>query len=707
MEKRKLSAIERPKATPEMVKKAGELNGIKYIVDAKLVDKNILVMNFFEVLELRERKTVATFRTFLSEDDYVTQDLTKDSTKWITASFDMMQGIGFYRIIWDEQKREYRDDFLAYIWSGQDVIETFFISYKKRKSDTIWNLIRKFQNEVKERRLEQKHRKVLDPIDLKMKHIKEPPQEFKGWVWEQGMSFSRYGIYKETEKNKAEFECSYCKAKGIVDRMKIRLRNNEKGECPFCKSKVRYKAKGKLARVIKDTSDFIYVDRQEKGFLLRYFWASREIIGERFIGGRIKAVCIEETLHEYKRYFWTVEKKSLRKEAYEWGVYHQRGPCRWIPDSGDIISAGLYPDNLPQAWEHTAMKYSGIDILAKNYNGILPYEGAIPTYLEFPKFEWICKMGLNNLAANIVNKYSFYYISTDIIDYKASTIYEILGLTKVNTKILQEIDGNTDELDLLRESQKLSIQMSAEEVKEYYEVFGCNIQLLREKRNRISFHKFFKYFDKEIEKYMDGKSKDKLKRKELIELKRNMARDWLDYLDWCRELKYNLDNMFIYMPNNFKQVHDRVAKEYKDLNDRKAAAEKKRRDKLVAKKMQKIKKDMEEIFSKNAGVDALNIKGNGLILIVPANSAAIKEEGEALHHCVGTYIERVAKGETAIFFIRRESEPEKPYYTLEWRDNKVIQCRGMNNCIVTDKVKAFVQAFEEKMNEQIKAEVSA
>lgn len=702
MEKRKLSAIERPKATPKMVEKAGELNGIKYIVDAKLVDKNILVMNFFEVSELRERKTVATFRTFLSEDDYVTQDLTKDSTKWITASFDMMQEIGFYRTIWDEQKREYRDNFSVYIWSGQDVIEKCFKGYKKRESDTIWNLIRKFQNEVKERRLEQKHRKVLDPIDLKMKSVQNPPEEFENWVWEHGMSFSRYGIYKETEKGKAEFECSYCKARGVIDRTKIRLRNNEKGECPFCKSKVTYKVKGKLARVIRDTSDFIYVDRQEKGFLLRYFWASREIRD-----GKIKEGYIKETLFEYKRCFWTVEKKSLRKEAYEWGVYHQRGCCRWIPDSGGIISAGLYPDNLPQAWEHTAMKYSGIDILAKNYNGILPYEGAIPTYMEFPKFEWICKMGLNNLAANIVNKYSFYYISTDVIDYKANTIYEILGLTKVNTKILQEIDGNTDELDLLREAQKLNIQMRAEEVKEYYEVFGCDIKLLREKGNRISFHKFFKYFDKEIEIYIDKKTKEKLKREELIELKRNMVNDWKDYLSWCRELKYDLDNMFIYMPNNFKQVHDRVAKEYKDLKDRKAAAEKKRRDKLVAKKMQKLKKDMEEIFSKNVGVDALNIKGNGLILIVPENSAAIKEEGEALHHCVGTYIERVAKGETAIFFIRRESEPDKPYYTLEWKDNKVIQCRGMNNCSVTDKVKAFVQAFEEKMNEQIKAKESA
>lgn len=707
MEKRKLSAIERPKATPEMIEKARELIDIKYIAEPKLIDKTILVINFFSISDLKEGSTTAKFRTFLSKDDYITQDLTKDNTKWLTASLNLIEELGLYHYKWDECERRYKINCLTYIGAKQSVVEIFLGKYRKHEQETVWDLITRFQNKVKERRLEQKHRKVLDPIDLKMKHIQEPPQEFKDWVWEHGMSFSRYGIYKETEKGKAEFECSYCKAKGIVDRTKIRLRNNEKGECPFCKSKVTYKAKGKLARVIKDTSDFIYVDRQEKGFLLRYFWASREIIGERFIGGRIKAVCIEETLHEYKRCFWTVEKKSLRKEAYEWGIYHQRGVSRWIPSVDGIISAVLYPENLPRAWEHTHIKYSGLEILAKNFKGRLPYEIAITIYLEFPKLEWICKMGLNKLAADILSGEYMHYSFPADIKLAADTIYEILGLTKVNTRILQEIDGNADELHLLQEAQKLNIQMSAEQVKEYYEIFGCNIKLLREKGNKVSFHKFFKYFDKEIERYMDGKSKDKLRREELIELKRNMARDWLDYLYWCRELKYDLDNMFIYMPNNFKQVHDRVAKEYKDLKDRKAAAEKKRRDKLVAKKMQKLKKDMEEIFSKNVGVDALNIKGNGLILIVPANSAAIKEEGEALHHCVGTYIERVAKGETAIFFIRRESEPDKPYYTLEWRDNKVIQCRGMNNCIATDKVKAFVQAFEEKMNEQIKAKESA
>lgn len=28
-----------------------------------------------------------------------------------------------------------------------------------------------------------------------------------------------------------------------------------------------------------------------------------------------------------------------------------------------------------------------------------------------------------------------------------------------------------------------------------------------------------------------------------------------------------------------------------------------------------------------------------------------------MHHCVGTYVDRVARGETNIFFIRKEKEP--------------------------------------------------
>lgn len=92
MEKRKLSAIPRMEATPEMVEMADRMPGIKHMVTAELVeDSKILLLNFFEVSKLKKGKTEAAFRTFLSSDDYITQDLSVSKVKWLTAAFDNMQ----------------------------------------------------------------------------------------------------------------------------------------------------------------------------------------------------------------------------------------------------------------------------------------------------------------------------------------------------------------------------------------------------------------------------------------------------------------------------------------------------------------------------------------------------------------------------------------------------------------------------------------
>lgn len=715
MDKRKLSAMPRVEATPEMVEMADRMPGIKHMVTAELVDDNkILLLNFFEVSKLKKGKTEAAFRTFLSSDDYITQDLSVSKVKWITAAFDNMQNFHIWHHEWDGNK--YLHIPLVFIWSANDkeIVEKFFRSYSRKQDESVWNAIGRFQDEVRDARLAEKHRKVLAPIDLKMEPIGDPPQEFRDWVWEHGMSFSRYGIYKETKKGKAEFECTYCKKTGIVDRAKMRLRNNEKGECPFCGSRVTYKAKGKMSCQIIDERWFIYVDRQEKGFLLRYFNARRHIRNDSYIVGALNKNRIEETLHEYSRCFWTFIGMKPVKDSYEWGVYHQRGNSRWIPDEGKIycMECILYPGNLPQAWEHTPMKYSALEILAQNIpTTAFRYEDAMDVYLKFPKLEWLCKMGLNQLAKDAVRGFQ-YSNMVGKIDYKADTIYGILGLTKVNTKVLQAIDGNHYELRLLQVAQKYGIQMKPEQLKEFYETFECNTELLKAKNRKISLHKLCRYIEKESERYPIG---DKnycrwnysynryTERKDpRIERKQNMANDWLEYIGWCKELKYDLSNMFIYMPNNFRKVHDRTAEEYKALQDKKAAAEKRRREEAARKELEQTKKAMAEIFESSEGMDAFSIKGKGLILVIPKNGDEIRAEGEALHHCVGGYVERVAKGETNIFFVRKADEPDKSYFTMEWNHNKIVQCRGMKNCGMPPEVRAFTQVFEKKMQEAVK-----
>ena len=99
------------------------------------------------------------------------------------------------------------------------------------------------------------------------------------------------------------------------------------------------------------------------------------------------------------------------------------------------------------------------------------------------------------------------------------------------------------------------------------------------------------------------------------------------------------------------------------------------------------------------GMEPLQMKTKKLMIVIPSSAEDLRREGQILHHCVGTYVERVAEGKTTILFIRKTESPEEPYYTMEWRDEKVIQCRGMRNKDMTPDVEAFVTAFERKMNE--------
>ena len=264
MDKRKLSAIPRDEATADMLDIANRLGSIRHIVTARLIEENkILLLNFYEVSKLKKGKTAAAFRTFLSEDDYITQDLTQSKVKWLTASFYNMDAFSLVETHWNSKTNqvESEDKVLIRTNEEQKIIGDFFKKYETEKLDRYywyhpypypWESVGNFQNAVMERKLKEKHDKELKKIDVAMKPFKEPPKEFFDWVWETGMSFSRYVIYKEVKPGRAECECTHCGTIGIVNRADVRLRNNEKGTCPFCGSRVTYKAKGKLAAQTKD-----------------------------------------------------------------------------------------------------------------------------------------------------------------------------------------------------------------------------------------------------------------------------------------------------------------------------------------------------------------------------------------------------------------------------------------------------------------------
>lgn len=66
--------------------------------------------------------------------------------------------------------------------------------------------------------------------------------------------------------------------------------------------------------------------------------------------------------------------------------------------------------------------------------------------------------------------------------------------------------------------------------------------------------------------------------------------------------------------------------------------------------------------------DKYEYQNEDYMMIVPRRLIDIAAEGNALHHCAGSserYYERIMHRETYICFLRRRTEPEVPYYTIE------------------------------------------
>ncbi len=108
------------------------------------------------------------------------------------------------------------------------------------------------------------------------------------------------------------------------------------------------------------------------------------------------------------------------------------------------------------------------------------------------------------------------------------------------------------------------------------------------------------------------------------------------------------------------------------------------------------KVEVEENREKNEKIKAvakaynLKVKDDKFTLKIAASQTDLNMESSALCHCVKTYGDRVVAGMTIIYFIRKKSEPAKPFYTLEINpDGRFVQCRGKNNCSMTKEVEDF------------------
>ena len=147
---------------------------------------------------------------------------------------------------------------------------------------------------------------------------------------------------------------------------------------------------------------------------------------------------------------------------------------------------------------------------------------------------------------------------------------------------------------------------------------------------------------------------------------------WKDYIADCKKLEMDITQESILFPTYLYKAHQETIKRIKYMEDQEL-------NKLIDQRMKALNK--------------YSFEYKGLFIRPVVSTKELIDEGNALTHCVGGYAKRYANGETNILVIRKTSQPDKPFYTVEIKNDAIWQARGLKNCSPTKDVQAFIDAF--------------
>lgn len=145
-------------------------------------------------------------------------------------------------------------------------------------------------------------------------------------------------------------------------------------------------------------------------------------------------------------------------------------------------------------------------------------------------------------------------------------------------------------------------------------------------------------------------------------------RYYIDYLKLMKQCGVPINESNA-CPKDLQRAH-------RDMVDLFNALEKERREEEKRKREAETKKKFEQITKARKNME---MTINGYVFILPKRASDLVEEGSALHHCVGTYVEDHASGETTIVFIRNSDKLDRPLYTMEFRKKDIVQIRAKYN----------------------------
>lgn len=512
------------------------------------------------------------------------------------------------------------------------------------------------------KRIEARERKIV----RRMEPIPSIPRGLKGWVHREVLP--QYIFYQYIRGNKPK--PGYCTACGH-DVMVPDAKHNATGNCPRCGKSITFKASGRATNVW-DRATVQVLQKLDSGELaLRVFKIFRSLRAWRGAG---------MSLWESSRFFikYDAEKKMEFEPyyfSYDTGIlthwkqgYRPRFSYWQYSFEGDFCGH-LFWRNLDDVLKGTPWQYCQIEqFYRSNWEPleVIPY---FSVFQRYPFIEYLVKLGLYRLASCIV----YGRDASRVINPEGKTPREILGIGLEDIPALRQVDATADQLDLYRALKARGIKPD-DVLLRWYEDTECGDKdsILVPLRFTTP-HKLMGYIDRQFEQLKDVVVSFNYRR---YENPGRVLSEYKDYLRLGRGLGYDLKNNFVLFPRNLQRAHELAAGRF---------------DKRKTEIYEKTIREAYEGLARQYG-----LRKYGFAMIPPKTGKEIVAEGHTLHHCVGNYIDRIAKEKCVILFLRRADDMDSPFYTVELRDGRIVQARGMGNCAPTPQVERFLALWEQK-----------
>jgi PcfJ-like protein len=491
--------------------------------------------------------------------------------------------------------------------------------------------------------------KYLDTIS----HFPEKiSQELADYVTEFVLFKSRY-LFTRRVVGMQKAYCTHCKKESMTDGLK----HNQEYKCPNCDSNCVVKASGRGRKKLYDDAYLVWYEKSiqnPEAIVARGIYLSRDYSSD------YHAI---ETKYFVKAYY-LFEPGNSRMLFHDWGGLSQRKNVKSeFNTSMGHKSCHVDKANIEKAVKSTPFQYSTWE----SYFHTTSYMRASTDMVEFfdlaskyPCIEYLTKLGAKDaVEAKLYGRKTY-----NTINWRGKTIYKVLRLTKAELKQLTMSKLKSIDVQLLSCYQffkKNKVYIDFQEADQLKELTSWYIDDLNKLLKLTTLSKISKYFLKQLRNH-----------KKHYGSAHSVLWAFRDYLRDCKDLGMDINQEHVLFPNNLYAAHQKTIRQVKIKEDR-----------TLNVKISRRLKDLQKY----------SFQSSGLFIRPVESSIELFDEGKALNHCVGRYAADYAAGKTNLFVIRKESDPEKPFYTVEIIKDRVTQVYGMGNCRPTKEVKAFMEAF--------------